>query len=71
MGMHTDSHGKSSSKRIWGTIILGSAVSMTWLGGLHWYDPNPEMVKTMFWSGCTLLGLGVTEKLFALFGKKK
>ena len=59
--MHSDKNGKTSSKRMWGTILLASATLMTIAGGFHIYDPNSEMVSSMFYMGAGLLGMGVFE----------
>jgi len=59
--MHQDKNGKPSNKRFWGTVLLTAATLMTIAGGLGWYDPNADMVSTMFYMGSGLLGIGVFE----------
>lgn len=60
--MFKEESGKWSSKRIWGTILLGSATIMVIAGGFGMYNPEPSMVNTMFYTGAGVLGIGVFKK---------
>ena len=54
--------GKWSSKRIWGTILLGLATLMTVAGGFEFYNPIESLVSMMFITGAGLLGISVFKK---------
>jgi len=61
MEMLKDKNGKTSSKRMWGTILLGSATIMAIAGGFEVYAPVESLVQMMFLTGAGTIGLGTFE----------
>lgn len=66
-GYLQDSSGNKSSKRLWGFIILGSAIFLSIFIVIYDVFYNVELtigieiLKFMFTSGSALLGIGVAE----------
>ena len=62
MTMLKEHNGKWSSKRVWGTVLLTSALIMTLCDGLDNYEVNERLVEMMFITGTAVLGIGVFKK---------
>jgi hypothetical protein len=77
-GFLKDSSGNSSSKRLWGTIILSVAVIFSAIlffysieKGVHDTATATAIIKMFFMAGGGLLGIGTLDHLSSAFGKKK
>jgi len=57
-------NGKSSSKKIWGHLIMILVSASYILDGLHFYTINPNLFNAMLIAGTTLLGLNVVTSVF-------
>ena len=64
-----DSFGNKSSKRLWGSIVLGLGITMgvgLFVHSLFEVAADPKtaygIIEAFFWGGCALLGIGVGEK---------
>jgi len=68
-GYLKDSEGNRSSKRLWGSIILGIALLMAvalfivYLIQYNYYMAT-QIMETLEYVGAGLLGIGIAEKLF-------
>lgn len=74
MAIHEDVNGNKSSKRVWGSILLSTALAMRIVLFIcsiliEVKDANTAILasQTLLYTGGGLLGLGVIEH----FGKKK
>ncbi len=75
-----DSKGNKSSKRLWGSICIGTVILLKnaeWAGGLFNKALTPNQVMAMEQAssslitiGCVLLGLGLGENINKMFKRK-
>ena len=62
MSLIHDRHGKTSAKRISGTVCVFVGLIMGVCSGFEFYQVSTEMVLTIIGNGVLLLGAGVLEK---------
>jgi len=56
-GLFEDQYGDTSSKRVFGAIIIIYSMIQSALDGFPWYSVNETIVIAQFGIGATLLGL--------------
>lgn len=70
-GYLQDASGDKSSKRLFGSILIGSGILMSWIlfiisikNPMPAYETAKSIIEISIGLGSALLGIGVTEKFF-------
>jgi myosin-crossreactive antigen len=59
--MHKGEDGKTSSKRVYGGVIISTALATYVLDGFKFYTVNTHLFDTLMIAGTTLLGIEVAK----------